>query len=56
MSAAIDSKEGQAGNVLERSEGLVESESLGKSLSALGTELVPLETAKERQGGDVNGY
>ena len=37
VSEAIDSKKGQAGSVLERSEGLVESESLEKSLSALGT-------------------
>ena len=50
-SAGIDSKEGQAGSVLERGEGLVESESLRKSLSALGTESVLLEAAKERQGG-----
>ena len=46
----IDSKEGQAGSVLERGEGLVESEPLRESLGALGTESVVPETAKERRG------
>ena len=50
MSKGIDSKEGQAGSVLERGEGLVESEPLRESLGALGTELVIPETEKERQG------
>ena len=36
----IDSKEGQAGSVLERGEGLVESECLPESLGALGTEVI----------------
>ena len=46
----IDSEEGQAGSVLERGEGLVESEPLRESLGAVGTELVIPETEKERQG------
>ena len=50
MLRGIDSKEGQAGSVLERGEGLIESEPLRESLGALGTEVVALETAKERQG------
>ena len=45
----IDSKDGQAGSVLERGEGLVESEPLRESLGALGTEFVPIETAKEKR-------
>ena len=49
LSEGIDSKEGQAGSVLERGEGLVKSEPLRESLSALGTESVLLETAKERR-------
>ena len=49
MSKGIDSKEGQAGSVLERGEGLVESEPLRESLGALGTESVVLETAKEQR-------
>ena len=48
-SEGIDSKEGQAGSVLERGEGLVESEPLRESLSALGTESVLLETAKGKR-------
>ena len=55
-SRGIDSKDGQAGSVLERGEGLVESEPLRESLGALGTEVVVLETAKERRMGDVKGY
>ena len=46
----IDSKEGQAGSVLERGEGLVESEPLRENLGALATKLVPPETANERRG------
>ena len=52
----IDSKDGQAGSVLERGKGLVESEPLRESLGALGTELVLLETAKERRGTMSKGY
>ena len=47
-SEGIDSKEGQAGSVLERGEGLVDSEPLRESLGALGAEYIPLETAKEK--------
>ena len=47
LSAGIDSKDGQPGSVLERGEGLVESEPLPESLGALGTKVVVLETAKE---------
>ena len=45
----IDSKEGQTGSVLERLEGLVESETLRESLGAHGTEIVHRETAKEKR-------
>ena len=51
----IDSKEGQAGSVLERGEGLVESEPLRESLGALGTKFVRFETAKERRGAMSKG-
>ena len=60
MSKGIDSKEGQAGSVLERGEGLVESDPLRESLGALRTEFVVPETAKERRwamskGADSRG-
>ena len=52
----IDSKEGQAGSVLERGERLVEGEPLRESLGALDTELVPRKTSKEQRWmGDVKG-
>ena len=54
-SRGIDSKDGQAGSVLERGEGLVESEPLRESLGALRTELVEPEAAKERRGAMSKG-
>ena len=51
----IDSKEGQAGSVLERGEGLVESKPLRESLGALGTELIAAHAAQRTQQ-DVKGY
>ena len=51
----IDSEEGQAGSVLERGKGLVESKPLRESLGALGTEVVRRETAKERRGAMSKG-
>ena len=47
MSKGIDSTDGQAGSVLERGEGLVESEPFGESLGAIGKDGVVHETAKE---------
>ena len=56
LSEGIDSKDEQPGSVLKRNEGLVESEPLRESLGALGTEAVPIETAKEKTRGDVKGH